>query len=641
MTNAPKSESRDLVPVSRPESPRSIFSPVDGWGGATMFLAKGLLAWFVVFGVVAALSWQHRDAPYYWDSLGYVWPHANEIHSAFPSPFLRNYDVGHPTLFYWLWAASWKLAAWQGMADPQAPIVGHLLTWAFAALAYCAIYGLGRALEEPRPVALGCAAASLALPVVWANAQLVQLDLPMFAFAMAATFFWVRRRPVLYMLAATGAILTKLYGFAPLCGVGAAVFFGSGRWWLKGNRGPFARLLVWTYAPLLALPAFIGARALALDGLHWSIAYPQPTEKAIYVWEGARFLSHLPFAYEIYFRATLTHHLLLALLAIGPIALLLSLLRRSEEPIGAYFAPTPRYNALLALGIMAVGYTLAIFQFGTGLCLPRYVMPISAAITLLLFHAAWVACRKIAWLIAAQAALLLGCWIFWHPSHSEFLPGPLKNWLRRSPAPAGHVLEVDLRFLDATDLATWAAERIAVDAKLTGSTRAVATVWPITVAYHVPAMGWLKEPLFNTTFSDWGALDPSTHPYVLSMRPISGFPDPPADLGAVLVAKEMRGDVEAIVWRVPAKTAGVPAAIESASAAEAPTAPIPSTEPSSVQELVGDSAARGPDTGSPGDEGAAKDAVQREDLPEDGADEPPEEALEAPEVESAPAESAP
>jgi len=168
--------------------------------------ARWFALWLFLFAALTLLLMPFARLPAWWDAIGYVIPHALEIREAGFLPILSNYDVGHPTAFFWLLAIGWAITG--------SPIVaGHLLTWAFASLLLCGVFGCARSLGLSRT-----ASTIAAMPLTAAMTLQILPDLPMAAACAAALWAWNRRRVRLYFFFGSLACLLKFHGFLVVCG---------------------------------------------------------------------------------------------------------------------------------------------------------------------------------------------------------------------------------------------------------------------------------------------------------------------------------------------------------------------------------------------------------------------------------------
>lgn len=93
-------------------------------------VARGATASAILFILLSLLLWRYHDLPYYWDALGYVFSHSQQIYDTNLFPILTDWDVGHPTLFFFCVGFLMKLFG-------VGPLAGHLATWAFTAVLLC------------------------------------------------------------------------------------------------------------------------------------------------------------------------------------------------------------------------------------------------------------------------------------------------------------------------------------------------------------------------------------------------------------------------------------------------------------------------------------------------------------------------
>jgi 4-amino-4-deoxy-L-arabinose transferase-like glycosyltransferase len=513
------------------------------------WLTQGLILWFLFFVLIWALSWKYLNYPYYWDGLWYVAPETMEIYQT-GSPFLYKLDVGHPTAYFVTAAGFMKILG-------PYPSTARILSWMFAALMATSVYGLGRILELPKPVALGVALLTLFFPLCWANTQLILLDMPLFSATMAAFYFWGRERWFLYFLAGSYAVLVKLMGFVPFAALAAATIIGSGPFWQKGRRGPFLGSLAKTLSPFVSLAIFLFAR-LWIRGPEWTVNFTQSIS-LIPIWHPRKFISHFTYSYNMFYDLTMMNWLVALTFIVGALALMQ--LRREvskrRDFLKLLFFPqgsNQRFRLIWALFFLPMAMTGAFFQMSVSQC-PRYVLSIIPAFLLLFILCVWFLCQKQFFVLFLQAFMCSILIILWHPNHARYLPAPLNRWLERRVETQDFLLEIDLRFIDVIDLIKWGGEEIMKDVSLYSSTIGVVTgKLFINEALAAPEHGYVSTPIPNISVDNWNDVDVERFPYVFSLRPLTYFSPPPVALfDSRLVAKKTSGHVKAAIWHITRK----------------------------------------------------------------------------------------
>ncbi|MCC6548394.1 glycosyltransferase family 39 protein [Candidatus Sumerlaeota bacterium] len=508
-------------------------------------VARGALAIAVVFVLVTAVLWRFRNLPYYWDAVGYVFSHSAQIHDTNLFPILTTWDVGHPTLFYFVVAVFMKLFG-------VGPLAGHLATWLFTSLLLVSLYGCARALELPRCVSAATVAVIFLFPLTFASSLQITLDLPLTALVITSIWFWSRRSWVGYFIVGSMAMLVKLYGFllipGLLLGLVAVRLIGDrGRsWW--GLLSEAIR----TTAPLIALIVFMIIR-FQVRGPGLTIAW-ESGNKPVPIWDWPAFSAYFPAAFEDLFVASMLDRILVFAVMLSS---LLVLSRAVGHPSMARFTPGDRAARVLgACGGMSIVLGIAFFQ-SLSLC-ARYNLPTVCALFLIISFCLWNLLRSRAVVLVIS---LIASFVFvacWHPRIAESLPSPLGTWLRRPAETQGSRFENDLRFLDVIELMKWGGREISSNAKRNHKPRAVSTNWPFYIAFADERFGYLDKRLDTHAANLWSEVEGSRHPYVLIIKPISNFDDQPPPPSSPFTARKIgtrtQGDAEAQLWLIRKNT---------------------------------------------------------------------------------------
>ena len=193
---------------------------------------RGIVELTIAFAVVATCRWEAVRQPYWWDAMGYVADGARGIVAAGMSPLIYwDWDPGHPPLWYYLVAVTWKV--FRGDVPTQL-FAAHLMIYGFAALGLWATYRIGRAIRD---TLTGLMAAGLLFvsAAYFAQAGQLLVDLPIAALSAAAMYCVLRDRPYGYALAATAAVLMKESIIPVLAALMAvAAIEGFSRSWKRG-----------------------------------------------------------------------------------------------------------------------------------------------------------------------------------------------------------------------------------------------------------------------------------------------------------------------------------------------------------------------------------------------------------------------
>lgn len=486
-------------------------------------LPRGLLAWLLLWAAFAAVHWTARHQPYWWDSLGYVFAHAVEIHDAHLFPILRRWDVGHPTAYFTLLAASMQVFG-------VGPLAGHVLGWGFAALLAWAVHALARASDLGRAAAAAVTAAALSFPLVWASTRQITADLALAALAFAALASWAGRRRRATFVFASLVALTKFTGFLIVPALLAASLPAT-----PPARGSRRREALHALAPLIPLGLFLALRWV-VRGPGWTIGW-EPMQDLAPLWRWAAFHENWDAATRQLWGLARISRPAAALAA----ALALLALRRALQ--GRRFPPPPR----AVVGVAAFGLVWAAAHLQMTALLPRFGTPLAVATFLLLGWTAGRLAERDGVVVAAAACFVLLNVAAWRPAWSEGLPPALHP----AATDLGHELEIDLRYEDGIALIRWAAAEVRRDA---GGPAGVAAQWPVTTALADPRRGYVAEAFPVRAVGRWEKAVDAAHPYVVAIEGLTRLPaDPsPCPSPVRLVAARSLGGLTARVWRVEA-----------------------------------------------------------------------------------------
>ena len=519
-------------------------------------LVQGAVLFFLFYVLIALGSWTNRHLPFYWDAIGYVYPHAHEIQLAHFFPILREWDVGHPTGYFFLLAVFLEIFG-------SRPFAGHMLNWGFSALMLTAVFGICRTLGLARSLAWGAVAAVMAFPLMASSSQQIMGDLALASLMLAALCLWSRRRYVAYFLLGSMALLTKLQGFVMLVAPLAALAVTSGRFWHAGRRKRFAIEVAWSLSPALSLAAFLVAR-YAVRGPGATIGWT-PLQDLNPIWRLGAFLKNMPSAmHSLYVVPQLHHAMLLAAVAFVA-ALTMSILRRAQSGTsdGKWF-PSPEASRMIAVLIFfALAYNLALLQLSA--LLARYSLPTVVVVLILLTWGLWHALRRRLPVLILLGVLSTVYCLQWYPDRLHRLPAPIARRLHPGPVVKPWDSENDMRFLDVIELIRWAGYRLLADmeARELPLTTKVATEWPTNHALAMPAMGYIHAPVFAYAMESWESVDPAKMRYILMIEGINNLPATPPEGAPACraLASERRGEATATIWYVepPSATPQAPA----------------------------------------------------------------------------------
>lgn len=146
--------------------------------------------------------------PYWWDSAGYVVPAARRLVETNFWPLIPGFtDFAHPPLFVALLAFVWQIFG-------ESLFISHAVNLMFTLMVVIFIYLLGRHMVTDKGIGgsfVGFSSALLLLvsPVFLAQVGIIYVDIPLTAFALASTYFYMRRQYLGYAVCATLMVLTK------------------------------------------------------------------------------------------------------------------------------------------------------------------------------------------------------------------------------------------------------------------------------------------------------------------------------------------------------------------------------------------------------------------------------------------------
>lgn len=497
-------------------------------------LLQGLIAFPLVYALFVLLNFRFADFPYFWDGLGYVFPHAHDIYHSNLFPFLTRWDVGHPTLYFWLLALSLKTV---GMG----PLAGKIVSWGFGTLLVLAFYGCARVLSLSRLQAVVATLPLCAFPIIRVNFILTNPDLALTALALASWWAWARDRGLVYLLFAGSMVLVKIYGVILLLPIVVAAGILPQPIWKMPI--PAIKRMAWALSPAGIFVLFLVLRYMVRGSgltLGWTTG-----NQPVPIWRIRAFLDYLPTAVDELFVTSMFHWILLVTALLGITALVVCRLFGG----GKWIKSTESRVLLIIMGVTFVVLTGFFLQ---SLSLTaRYLMPL----------------MPIAFLLAARflvdifdqdivvLPLLLG-WalllsITSHPTRAERFPAFLQPVLQRPVLEHGWRLENDLRARDSVRAFRKALEVVDEFSTRHGISPDITVCWPFNVALYDPAMGW-SDTVYNThSANSWADAAIDTHPFVLIVRPVAWYMDePPGEKRLVKLGIRSDGQVDVEIYFV-------------------------------------------------------------------------------------------
>lgn len=165
-------------------------------------LGGGFIGFAALAVLLVLLKHDTLDMPYHWDGLGYVVENARYVYlNGFSLINRESYVHEHAPLFFVILALAWRLSG-------QTLATSHALIFLFGALAVYYTYRLG---ERACGRVAGTGAALLLLfnNMFFAQVGLIQLSVPLTAFAAASTYYYVRGRRPWFVLFCSAFLLIK------------------------------------------------------------------------------------------------------------------------------------------------------------------------------------------------------------------------------------------------------------------------------------------------------------------------------------------------------------------------------------------------------------------------------------------------
>lgn len=501
-------------------------------------LHRSLLVWPLAWALIALLHWRHADFPWYWDGLGYVFPHSWEIWQSGLFPILRNWDVGHPTLYYWLVALGFTIIG-------PIPLAGHLVCWAFAGLLAVGTWVSGRLMGLGRGAAAMAVLVLFCFPIMRSNLLLTNLDLALAALTVLAYAAWSVESRWLYIMAAAAAALTKIYGILVIVPPVLLVLAQCRRWPAPGWGWRLATALGTAVAPLLVLGAFLAVRHAVRGGgltVGWTTG-----NQLVPFWMWSEFLPYIPRALAELWRASLMEGLVYTAVVLAPLA------AWSRHRRGGAMLPAigPGFDLFVLNGLlllMLTGMFVQLYSLSARYLMPG--LPLLVLVPLVLAREILGAGPRgrIVWYAGAVAlALLFSAWQ--HPDRGRRWPAMLHAISVRSAEPQGYRHEHDLRMRDIVRVVRWAAETIHADAASRGRAPEVVTCWPFTVAMSSREAGWVSEPMPAQPANSWREAGAARPVYLVLVEPVCWFQDEEErDPRWAPLASRSRGEARARVY---------------------------------------------------------------------------------------------
>ncbi|MGH9526716.1 MAG: hypothetical protein ACRD2F_08585, partial [Terriglobales bacterium] len=437
---------------------------------------RGWLWWVAaavgVYAALLAAHWPLLHLPYYWDEAGYFVPAALDLFRHgwwIPRTTLAN---GHPPLLMAALALAWRVGG-VGIAVSRCTVL------IFAAALVLGTARLAGMLAGRR--AAWIAALWLAvMPLCFAQATLVQLDLPAAAWAVWALVAWASGRRWIYAALAAAACLTKETAILiPLVlGVGALA-----RWLRRRDRiwpalGPHVLaalpLIAWFACYHAATGYWMGNAGFLAYNLHTALSLPRiGMALALRIWQLAGYDGMAAITVAALLALWLRRHpgLGQAHGVPGPAGAASGL---GPAPVDAGRAAQPRWGPRPSIELWAIVAAYVVFHAWIGgAVLDRYLLPAIALYIVLLAPA--VAGVRHAGLrraiVTAVAAWLVAGWL-WNPPY----PFPFED---------------NLAYATFVRLQQQAVRALVARAPALP----VLTAWPATNELTDPSLGYLRRPI--------------------------------------------------------------------------------------------------------------------------------------------------
>lgn len=139
--------------------------------------------------------------PYFWDDFNYVIPAVDYVFREQITPFLWEYGLGHPPFFYIFSGIIFRVFG-------DSLIVSHLIILIFSFLSLFFTYLIGKELFN-RKIGVLSSLVLLFTPIFFSFSGLFNLEMPLTAFIIMATYFSIKNKHLLYALFGSLAVLTK------------------------------------------------------------------------------------------------------------------------------------------------------------------------------------------------------------------------------------------------------------------------------------------------------------------------------------------------------------------------------------------------------------------------------------------------
>jgi hypothetical protein len=174
------------------------------------FVKRNLLSILLfILLIVTFLLWlPTRSIPYWWDSSQFVVQAARQYIATNFWPLTPGYtDIGHPPLFVLSLAFLWKVFG-------ESLLLSHLYNLFFVLLTVIYTFLIGKQLIKNNPILGGvigfcCALLLLFTPVFVAQMGIIYMEIPVTAFALMTYYYFVTKKTLRYIFAATLMVLTK------------------------------------------------------------------------------------------------------------------------------------------------------------------------------------------------------------------------------------------------------------------------------------------------------------------------------------------------------------------------------------------------------------------------------------------------
>ena len=159
---------------------------------------------FILLILLIALKYSVLNLPYFWDGLNYMIPTIDYIYQNSITPFLWDYNLGHPPFFFIFTGILFKIFG-------DSPIVANSAILFFAFFTLFFTYLIGKELFNKK---IGIIASLILFftPMFFSYSALLILAMPLTALTIMTIYFVIKNKPLWYFIFGSLMILTETTG---------------------------------------------------------------------------------------------------------------------------------------------------------------------------------------------------------------------------------------------------------------------------------------------------------------------------------------------------------------------------------------------------------------------------------------------